>query len=212
MTDLPAEDLRSNLLTLAVPNRLVPVVARIMGASYAPEPFDPGFLGQDLETAYFDTPAFALRKARLQGNHYLTLRVRCYQPSDKYALSVKTETQKVRRELDRASARRMLAGQVQLADWGRYLPADLYARLLELAGDQSPGIVVVVRTRRFAVEDETDRFTLDMDVSTDTGKCLPANVLEFKSTRPDQALPDALVALPLRPLKLSKFLWATLWR
>jgi hypothetical protein len=37
---------------------------------------------------------------------------------------------------------------------------------------------------------------------------LPHAVLEFKSIRPDEP-PDALAPLHLRPIKLSKFLWAT---
>ena len=68
--------------------------------------------------------------------------------------------------------------------------------------------VAWVECHRYAVEDEQDRVTLDTQVRTDTGKTLPRAVLEFKSTRPDKP-PDALTALHLRPIKLSKFLWAT---
>jgi hypothetical protein len=41
---------------------------------------------------------------------------------------------------------------------------------------------------------------------TDTGKTRPHAVLESKSTSPDEP-PEPLAAL--RPIKLSKFLWAT---
>jgi hypothetical protein len=37
-------------------------------------------------------------------------------------------------------------------------------------------------------------------------------MLEFKSTPPDAGPPQPLTALALRPIKLSKFLWATLQR
>jgi hypothetical protein len=37
-------------------------------------------------------------------------------------------------------------------------------------------------------------------------------VLEFKSTRKTAVPPAALAGLNLRPIKISKFLWATLWR
>jgi len=59
----------------------------------------------------------------------------------------------------------------------------------------------------YAVEDGQDHLTLDAQ-GPDTGKTLPHAVLEFKSTKPDKP-PDALTALHLRPIKLSKFLWAT---
>jgi hypothetical protein len=213
MTDLPAPDLRNNLGTWSVPSCLAPAVAQIMCSSYPPEAFDPAFRGQGLETTYFDTPRFALRKARRQRGRYLTVRIRCYQPSDTYALSAKTEGQKFRQEVAGDVARLLLdGGAVPVETWSQHLPADLYARLLELAGDEPFGPVVTVRARRYAVENEMDRLTLDVDVATDTGKRLPANILEFKSTRPGQAPPDGLLALPLRPVKLSKFLWSTLWR
>jgi hypothetical protein len=66
--------------------------------------------------------------------------------------------------------------------------------------------------RRYAVEDKQDRLTLDVDVATDTGKALPTGVLEFKSTVAAAGPPPALSSLGLRPIKLSKFLWATQWR
>jgi hypothetical protein len=46
-------------------------------------------------------------------------------------------------------------------------------------------------------------------VRTDTGKCLPYAVLEHKSADAEASTPGSLLALPLRPVKLSKFLWAT---
>jgi hypothetical protein len=54
--------------------------------------------------------------------------------------------------------------------------------------------------------------TLDLHVYTDTGKLLPSGVLEFKSTQPDAEPPQPLAAPGLRPVKRSRFLWATLWR
>jgi hypothetical protein len=41
---------------------------------------------------------------------------------------------------------------------------------------------------------------------------LPSGVLEFKSRDPNGQIPANLADLKLRPIKLSKFLWATLWR
>ena len=45
-----------------------------------------------------------------------------------------------------------------------------------------------------------------------SAKRLGTHVLEFKSTDPGALLPGPLGALKLRPMKLSKFLWATHWR
>jgi hypothetical protein len=50
--------------------------------------------------------------------------------------------------------------------------------------------------------------TLDLCVRTDTGKQLPHAVCEFKSINPDDQPPAGLLAIPIRPMKLSKFLWA----
>ena len=82
----------------------------------------------------------------------------------------------------------------------------MLARLLELADNTPVKPVVCVLCRRYAVENDQDRATLDSCVRTNTGKHLPFNVLEFKSTEPDDP-PEPLAAL--RPIKLSKFLWAT---
>jgi hypothetical protein len=210
MSALPTQDLRANILTLAVPTCQAPAVARAMLESLPREQYDPGFRGQELATTYFDTPGFALRKARRRGDKYLTLRVRCYQPAGAYALSAKTEDQKFRREISAQSASALLAGgditQMDL------LPASLVARLMSLANGDPVGPVVTVLARRYAVEDQTDRLTLDLDVRTDSGKCLERGVLEFKSTVAGAEPPAALIALGLRPVKISKFLWATLWR
>jgi hypothetical protein len=209
MNDLPTQDLRSNLLTLAVPAGLGPAVARAMLDSYPIEPFDPGFRGQALETTYFDTPTFRLREARRRGKKYLTLRIRKY-PRGTFALSAKTEDQKFRVAIRPNVAEDLLGGNLEALV--RYLPGDLLSRLLELTGEEPLGPVVTVCATRFAVEDDQDRVTLDLDVATDTGKCLPTGVLEFKSTRRDAPPPDPLAQLGLRAIKISKFLWATLWR
>lgn len=210
MTPLPASDLRCNLGTWAVPPALPPAVARVLIDALPCEPYDPEFRGQDLETTYFDTRDFRLRKARQRGDKYLTLRLRCYQAGDVYALSVKTEDRKFRLEIEPWRAEAILAGAADMLV--ELLPGDLVARLLALAGDEALGPVATVYARRYAVENESDRLTLDVDVRTDTGKALYADVLEFKSTRSAAEPPAALADLKLRPVKISKFLWATLWR
>jgi hypothetical protein len=210
MNPLPAQDLRSNLGTWAVPTGLAPAVARVLLDALPAEPYDPEFRGQELATTYLDTADFALRKARRRGDKYLTLRIRYYRPSEVYALSAKTESRKCRVEIDRWKAEAILSGGTDLAL--DLLPADFLARLLDLAGDQRLTPVVTVYARRYAVEDAADRLTLDVDVRTDTGKPLSAGVLEFKSASKKAVPPAALVGLALRPVKISKFLWATLWR
>jgi len=211
MKPLPGADLRTNLCTWAVPAAGAPAVARVLLDSLPPEAFDPAFLGQSLATTYFDTAGFALRKARRKGDRYLTLRVRCYPApgGDTYALSAKTEDQKWRAEIDSGVAGALLDGPSQLSEWAGLLPPELYARLLGLVGDYPLGPVVTVCCRRYAVEDRRDRLTLDLGVATDTGKCLPHGVLEFKSSVAGAAPPAGLARLRLRPTKLSKFKWAT---
>jgi hypothetical protein len=72
--------------------------------------------------------------------------------------------------------------------------------------------VVTACARRYARADDTDRLALDLHVDTDTGKQLPAGVLEFKSTQADAEPLQPVAVLHLRPIKLSKSLWATVWR
>jgi hypothetical protein len=209
--------LRSNLGTWWVPADRLPAVAHFLHDVLPNEPWDPHFLGQDLATTYFDTASFALRKARACRARYLTLRLRCYTPSRRsgtredlelYSLSAKTESGKWRREIGPAEADLILAGQ--MPDWpGVFLPGYLLARLEGLLGEERLQPVVKVCCRRFAVENPVDRYTLDVDVRTDTGQRLPAAVLEFKSTDLDSQPPRALGLLGLRPGKVSKFLWAT---
>jgi hypothetical protein len=208
---LPAPALRTNVGTWAVPAGRLPAVAAAMLQALPAEGFDPGFAGQDLETTYFDTPDFRLRKARRRGAKYLTLRVRCYSgPADPaYALSAKTEAQKWRAPLAAGPAEALLAGQAVLSLLQTLLPTDLLARLQELTAGDAPGPIVTVCGRRYACEGAEDRLTLDCAVRTDTGKCLPFHVLEFKSTEAGGATPPAFQGLRLRPIKLSKFLWAT---
>jgi inorganic triphosphatase YgiF len=212
MRPLPTANLRRNLGTWAVPTAALPRVAVTLRDALPPEAYDPGFDGQRLETAYFDTPGFDLRKARRRGERYLTLRLRCYGQNETYALSAKTEDEKWRHELPAAVALALLDNQAPPEVLPRLLPGNLLARLQELVGDAEVVPIVRVCCTRYAVEDDADRLTLDVGVATDTGKCLAAHVLEFKSTEAAALPPGAVGALGLRPVKLSKFLWATLWR
>jgi hypothetical protein len=63
-----------------------------------------------------------------------------------------------------------------------------------------------------AVEDKDRRLTLDCDVETDRGKSLPAVVLELKAIDKEEPPPGRLARLPIWPIKLSRFLWATVTR
>jgi hypothetical protein len=209
---LPVSSLRRNLATWAVPPACLPAVAHVLHDALPNETFDPHFLGQRLETTYLDTPHFALRRAREKKDRYLTLRIRCYQApgrDETYALSAKTEAQKWRVEVPADQAEAVLAG-ANFDDWlVGLLPGNLLARLQELTAAVPLVPAVMLCCRRYAVEDDEDRLTLDVDVGTDTGKCLPFGVLEFKSID-DRARPPApLAPIGLRPIKLSKFLWAT---
>jgi hypothetical protein len=211
MPPLPAAELRQNLATWAVPLARLPATAAALLNALPAEAFDPDFRGQRLDTTYFDTPGFVLRKARQRRKRYLTLRLRRYRPdgaAPTFALSAKTEDTKIRSEIDTATAARWLSG-VTTDEAGRFLPPDLFARLLDLAGDEPLAPVTCVRAWRYAVEDDEDRLTLDADVNTDADKRLPFAVLEFKSNRPDAAIPETIARLALKPLKISKFLWAT---
>ena len=215
---LPAQDLRSNLGTWAVTSGLLPAVAHQMSQALPPESFDPDFRGQDLETTYFDTHDFTLRKARRGGDKYLTLRIRCYRSplapggrgaggeGEVYTLSAKTEREKFRQVIAGDLAEDLLRNGIAPALWSSLMPAHLVARLLDLAGQMPLLPVVTLCFRRYAVEDRIHRLTLDVEVQTNTGKRLPYHVLEYKSTRTDADFP-LTVSLP--PIKLSKFLWAT---
>lgn len=208
MPSLPAADLRHNLCTWAVPTWVVPAVAQRMTAALPAEVYDPGFRGQELATTYFDTPCFDLRRARKQGGRYLTLRLRNYRDSSTWALSAKTEAGKFRIPIDGTTAAALLRGGIGDGLPG-LLPDDLLARLMELVEDRPLLATVTVGFHRYAVEDEIDRLTLDVAIATDTGKRFPSAVLEHKSVLADAAPPPGLSGLGLRPVKLSKFLWAT---
>jgi hypothetical protein len=192
---IPANDLRSNLGTWAVADEALPALARSL-LTLPTERFDRDFNGQCLVTTYYDTKDFALRKTRQNKSKYITVRVRSYD-GQTFALSAKTESEKFRIAITPESA--------QDPDWPKLLPGNLLARLVELIGDEPLVPVVAVCFRRFAVEDAVNRFTLDIGITTDTGKRFPTNVLEFKSTKKD----PPPIKICFRPIKLSKFLWAT---
>jgi hypothetical protein len=210
MQPLPAGDLRSNLGTWAVPSGDLPAVGSFMHEAAPNELYDPRFQGQRLQTWYFDTRAFDLRKARQKGARYLVLRIRCYEAEGRpetYALSAKTEAEKWREEARPDDAELLLAdGSL----WRYHLPPHLLARVAE-GGASMAELLPVVRvcSRRYTVENVSERWTLDVDVHTDTGLCLPAAVLEYKSADRGATAPSSLAAIGLRPIKLSKFLWAT---
>jgi hypothetical protein len=209
------EDLRSNLGTWAVAQRDLPAVAHWMHDALPNEPYDPHFFGQRIDTTYFDTDRFRLRKARKQGEKYCTLRLRCYR-NGAYAFSAKTADCKLRLEIDAGltdlllhTPFTVLAPPAEIALGNLLdLPADLLALLLDLVGDEPLRPVACVRFYRYAIEDDVDRFTLDVQAATSAGKCLPFSVLEFKSTQTREP-PPALVTLGLQPIRISKFLWAT---
>jgi hypothetical protein len=210
MMQLPSGELRTNVATLAVPNDCLPAAARGMIESLPAEVYDPDFRGQSLRTVYFDTPDFVLRKARLKKRRYLTLRVRSYEPSGVYALSIKTEEEKLRKEIDARLAAGYLKEGIRPAMLTALLPADLLARAWEWIDDQVLIPVVTVACRRYAVEDDADRLTLDCDIRTDTGKIFPTNVMEHKTARAGSERREAAFDfLRYRPIKLSKFLWST---
>src|SRR5262249_46262304 len=105
MQRLPANDLRQTVLTLAIPRDQLPGVGYAMRALLPAEMYDPDFQGQYLQTTYFDTRDGTLRKARRRKARYLTIRIRCYAPTQPpgrnypeglYTLSLKTEAGKYR--------------------------------------------------------------------------------------------------------------------
>ena len=207
---LPTAPIWNDLAKWAVPCDQLPAVAHALSVSALPfEGYDPGFQGQPLKTLYFDTPNWDLRKARADGRRYITVRLRCY-PGDLYALSAKTEDGKVRWGVDPADAALLLAPGDRLPYVLDILDPPYAAALIGLAGDGPLQKTVCVQYRRYAVEDNQDRLTLDVAVATDTGRQLPYAVLEYKSQQSDPAAhPEVLPPLDLRPSKLSKFLWAT---
>jgi hypothetical protein len=206
MADLPATDLRKNVLTLAVPNDALPRIGCLMRSLLPAEEYDPTFAGQQLATTYLDTATLALRKARLKKKRYCTVRVRRYR-ADCYALSVKTEDGKYRVEIDPDVAEDIIRNGTD-PELGQ-LPGDLLARLLELTDGEVLMPVAMVWLTRFAVEDATDRLTLDVSICSNTGKDFPTNILENKTLAVPAKPIARLTTLGLAPVKLSKFLWAT---
>jgi hypothetical protein len=194
---IPSEDIRSNIGTWAVGTSLLPAVTRFMVDSLPKEEYDPYFNGQPLCTTYFDTKDFNLRKARTKKKKYVVVRLREY-PGAVTALSAKTENEKFRVEVTATDIDSLLAA----------LPANIIGRLMDIAGDKPLVPIVTIKCRRYAVENDDDRFTLDCDTCTDAGKQMPYSILEYKSnTYKDPAQP--LQDLGLRPIKMSKFLWST---
>jgi hypothetical protein len=216
MNTLPVTDLRSNVGTWSVLDWQLPALTKQMLDILQPERYDPSFAGQYLETTYFDTRDFALRKARVKGKKYITIRIRCYSPGRAasrhysepvYAISAKTESKKVRNQIDGDIAEALLGMTgVEATNLSGLLPADVIARIAEISRGDPLVPVVTLCFQRFAVEDDRHRLTLDVDIHSDTGRRYPCHVLEQKSTS-HEATP--LISLPLRPIKLSKFLWST---
>lgn len=211
MTPLPAKDLRSNIATWAVPTSYLPSVAKVMLDLLPTESFDPDFQGQALTTTYFDSRNFDLYKARARKSRYIVVRIRHYQPSDTYALSTKTEDQKLRVEIEKATAELILRFGLPYPGAYDLLPADLQARTTAIVADGPLVPITTVRFCRHAVEDKTNRLTLDSRVATDHGKTLTANVLEQKSTARNSQPYSEFQALGLQPIKLSKFLWSSMF-
>jgi hypothetical protein len=218
MADLPATDLRKNVLTLAIPNDSLPGIGYRMRALLPAEEYDPTFAGQYLQTTYFDTHCFRLRKARVKKDKYLTVRIRCYAPSQhpggrypegNYALSLKTEDGKYRTAISSNLAESLLANGIQSPSDLNYLPPDMLARYLDLIEDRPLYPVVTICFTRYAVESSTDRLTLDTGIVTSNGKQFSSSVLEVKSTnKPYEPLPE-VTRWGFSPIRLSKFLWAT---
>jgi hypothetical protein len=216
MSALPATDLRSNVGTWSVADWQLPALTKQMLEILQPERYDPSFAGQYLETTYFDTRDFALRKARVKGKKYITIRIRCYSPARAatrrysepvYAISAKTESKKVRNQIDGDIAEALLGMTgIEPSNLSGLLPAEVIARIVEISHSEPLVPVVTLCFHRFAVEDDRHRLTLDVDIHSDTGRRYPCQVLEQKSTSHEAA---SLISLPLRPIKLSKFLWST---
>jgi hypothetical protein len=222
MHDLPVTDLRSNVGTWAVPNGMVPALTKQMLDVLQTEQYDPEFAGQYLQTTYFDTRNFDLRKARLGRDRYIVIRIRCYAPSggmptqsrghgadypeSVYAISAKTEDKKFRQMIESDLAEYLLHGRLDISAVSGIIPSDLIGRITDIAHGEPLVPVVMIGFNRYAVEDGIHRLTLDLDIRSDTGRSYPSHVLEQKSMNQDAA---PLIALAIRPIKLSKFLWAT---
>jgi hypothetical protein len=219
---LPATNIRNNIATWSLADSVLPAVVNVMLDTLAPESFDPTFQGQWHQTTYFDTPGQLLRMARKPKKNYATLRLRSYAPSSAvgglypncvFAFSIKTEDQKERIDIAPAVAESFLSGApIEMDLLAQILPPDLYAKVLGLIDDQPLYPVVTVFCTGYATEDDNLRFTLDTCTTTNTGKKLPFNVLEFKAIQGTPAPPASLPIARMNPLKLSKFLWSTDWR
>jgi hypothetical protein len=213
----PANVIRDNFGSWAVPPCAVPAVAHMMTDLWHPEPFDQEFYGQYLQTTYFDTQSRSLRKARLKGDRYCTLRLRAYHPaqgaggdypSGRYAVSVKTEEEKDRFDITPALATALLHSPPEaLFDiFVTILSPTMLARLWDVSNGEPLMPVFTVLVHRFAVEDEDDRLTLDVEIHDDLGCKLPYGVLEFKSAS-NGTIPPAIQLIPgIRPVKMSKYL------
>ncbi len=201
------KSLPNNLCKYAVSSCQLPALGHFMHDFLPNEPYDPHFFGQHVHTTYFDTEKLALRSARKQGEKYATVRIREY-PNETCMLQIKTNDEKIRVECP-STAMALANGFTvdQLASM-LSLPGAIVALLMELAGEGELMPIVTVKYNRYAIESLSQRITLDVDVHTDTGKCLPFHVLEIKG-REDADEPRIMEALGLRPIKLSKFLWAT---
>ena len=138
----------------------------------------------------------------------MTLRVRCYGGSDVYALSAKTEKEKFRTLLNNKDGESLLAGENISDIIESNLPSNILISMLEITDQQPLVRSAKIYTRRYAVENKEDRYTLDVDVETIKGKMLPYSILEFKSTK-DSIPSPILDTINLEPIKISKFLWAT---
>jgi hypothetical protein len=208
LPDSALPDVRTNIGTWLVPDHVLPFLSRYMTTSLPPEAFDQDFHGQCLKTTYFDDAGFRLLKARKTADQYLTLRIREY-PENVFYLSAKTGSQKFRTEISSAEvAAHYLSQGLAQGDLEMLLPADLLARAYGLTNTAARLVPVVsVGCRRYAVENDNDRLTLDVCVKTDRGKTLEQGVLEHKQTEETTSSPHP-EALGLRPVKLSKFLWS----
>ena len=123
---------------------------------------------------------------------------RIYPPNDAYALSAKTEDQKFfRLPIAEDVAYRIVDGDIDAL--APLLPHELLARFLELTDASPVRTATMVMCRRYAVEDDQDRLTLDTNVRTPVGKRMDFNVLEFKSVKP-KPMPMALANLMLSTL------------